>query len=93
MRVFQSRSFAKKVKKFSKTEKLTLDTLIKLIIKTPNIGNEKKGNLRGTFVHKFKVKTVQYLLAYRYTQETLELIMIGPHENYYRNLKKSIKGS
>lgn len=93
MRILQSRSFAKKVKNFSKVEKLTLDDQIKSIIENPNIGMEKKGDLRGIFVHKFKVKTVQYLLAYRYTQETLELIMIGPHENYYRDLKKSTKGS
>lgn len=91
MRILQSRSFAKKVKKFSKIEKVTLDGQIKLIIEDPNIGKEKKGDLRGILVHKFKIKTVQYLLAYRYTNETLELIMIGPHENYYRDLKKSVK--
>jgi len=93
MKILQSRSFAKKVKKFSKTEKLQLDDQIKLIIENPNIGTEKKGDLRGIFVHKFKVKTIQYLLAFRHTRETIELIMIGPHENYYRDLKKSIKGS
>jgi len=93
MRILQSRSFAKKVKKISKVEKLTLDDQIKLVIETPNIGKEKKGDLRGVFVHKFKIKTVPYLLAYRYTNEMLELIMIGPHENYYRDLKNSIKGS
>jgi len=90
MRILQSRSFAKKVKNFSKAEKSQLDDNIKLIIENPNIGSGKKGDLRGVFVHKFKVKTIQYLLAYRYTKETLELIMIGPHENYYRDLKKSI---
>lgn len=93
MKILQSRSFAKKVKKFSKTEKSQLDDHIRLIIENPNIGTEKKGDLRGIFMHKFKVKTIQYLLAYRYTHKTLELIMIGPHENYYRALKKSIKGS
>ena len=93
MRILQSRFFANKVKKFSKTEKTKLDDQIRLIVENPNIGIEKKGDLRGVFVLKFKVKTIQYLLAYRYTQKTLELIMIGPHENYYRDLKKSIKGS
>ncbi len=93
MKILQSRSFAKKVKKFSKTEKLQLDEQIKLIIENPNVGIEKKGDLRGIFVHKFKVKAIQHLLAYRVMQENLELIMIGPHENYYRDLKKSIKGA
>jgi len=93
MRIFQSRSFAKKVKKFSKNEKLQLDDQIKLIIKNPKAGIEKKGDLKGIFVQKFKVKTIQYLLAYRIVHENLELIMIGPHQNYYRDLKKTIKGT
>ena len=93
MRILQSRSFARKVKNFSKTEKLQLDDQIKLIIENPKVGIEKKGDLRGIFVHKFKVKTIQYLLAYRIAHKNLELIMIGPHQNYYRDLKKTIKGT
>jgi len=90
MKVLQSRIFAKKVKKLNQKEKSILDDQIKSIIGNPNIGNEKKGDLKGIFVHKFKVKTTQYLLAYRIVDENLELIMLGPHENYYRDLKKSI---
>lgn len=91
MRILQSRSFAKKVKKFSKAEKQALDDQISLILETPDIGQEKRGDLSGGFVHKFKVKAVQFLLAYRFSKETLELVMIGPRENYYRDLKKSIR--
>lgn len=87
MRVFQSRSFERKVKKFSKKEKEILDLQIREIIKNPEIGEEKKGDLKGIFVNKFKIKTAQYLLAYRIMGEDLELIMIGPHENYYKDLK------
>lgn len=90
MKVLQSRSFANKLKKLNKREKSILDDQIKSIIENPNIGDEKKGDLKGIFVHKFKVKTIQYLLAYRVVEENLELIMLGPHENYYRDLKKSI---
>lgn len=90
MRILQSRSFAKKVKKLNKNEKSILDAQIKSIIETPDIGDEKKGDLRGIFVHKFKIKTIQYLLAYRIVDKSLELIMLGPHENYYRTLKKTI---
>jgi len=91
MKIFQSRSFAQKVKKLSKAEKNTLDTEIKKIIAEPEVGIEKKGDLRGVFVHKFKIKSTQHLLAYRFTKPALELIMLGPHENYYRDLKKYIK--
>ena len=63
------------------------------ILEDPAIGTEKKGDLRGIHVYKFKLKTIQYLLAYRVTGDNLELIMIGPHQNYYRDLKKYIKST
>ncbi len=87
MRIIQSRSFEKKTKRFTKQEKKILDDQIRKIADDPKHGQEKKGDLRGVFVHKFKIKTIQYLLAYRFAGEGLELIMIGPHENYYRDLK------
>ena len=93
MKIFQSRSFERKVKKFSKAQKLQLDKQVKLILEDPSIGTEKRGDLRGVHVHKFKLKTIQYLLAYRIVGENLELIMIGPHQNYYRDLKKYIKST
>ena len=88
MKIYQSRIFAKKVKKLSKPEKVELDEIIKMIINNPAIGTEKKGDLRGIFVYKFKIKTSLYLLSYRFTVNEIELIMLGPHENYYRSLKK-----
>ena len=91
MKVLQSRSFERKVKKFTKRQKKKLDQEIRKIIDNPSIGSEKKGDLRGVFVHKFKIQTVQYLLAYRFLRNDLELIMIGPHENYYRDLKSYLE--
>jgi mRNA interferase RelE/StbE len=91
MKILQSRSFERKVKKFTKSQKNKLDEEIRNIVKSPSIGSEKKGDLRGVFVHKFKIHTLQYLLAYRFNKEILELIMIGPHENYYRVLKSYLK--
>ncbi len=91
MKIYQSRSFEKKVKRMPKREKDILDHEIKNIAVNPPIGDEKKGDLKGIFVHKFKIKTAEYLLAYRMVGEDLELIMIGPHENYYRDLKHYLK--
>lgn len=91
MQILQSRSFERKVKKFAKQEKDILDKQVKRIAENPFIGTEKKGDLRGVFVHKFKIKTIEYLLAYRFVGDDLELIMVGPHENYYRDLKSHIK--
>ncbi|MBM4137088.1 MAG: type II toxin-antitoxin system RelE/ParE family toxin [Nitrospira sp.] len=91
MKIYQSRIFENKVKKFSKQEKRILDEEIKRIIENPFVGEEKKGDLRGVYIHKFKIKTIQYLLSYRMINDGLELIMIGPHENYYRDLKSYLK--
>ena len=91
MKIFQSRIFENKVKKFSKQEKEILDGEIKKTIENLLIGEEKCGDLRGVYVHKFKIKSIQYLLSYRMMKADLELIMIGSHENYYRNLKSYLK--
>ncbi|MCB2218192.1 type II toxin-antitoxin system RelE/ParE family toxin [Desulfofustis glycolicus] len=91
MKVFQSSSFAKKVKKLKAKQKQHLDAAIKDIIPAPHIGVEKRGDLKGVFVYKFKIQGVLYLLSYRFLDEDLELIMLGPHENYYRNLKSYFK--
>jgi len=87
MRIIQSRSFERKGKRFSKQEKGILDRQIKKILDNPTIGQEKKGDLRGVYIYKFRMQTIQYLLSYRFVNKDLELIMIGPHENYYRDLK------
>jgi hypothetical protein len=91
MKIIQSRSFEQRIKKFNQAQKIVLDEQTKLIIENPTIGTEEKGDLSEVYVHKFKIKTIQYLLAYRYNEKLLELIMIGPHQNYYRDLKKYIK--
>ncbi len=91
MKIYQSRSFENKVKKFNKKEKNDLDNEIKQIAQNPSIGIEKKGDLRGVFVHKFKIKTTLHLLSYRVVADGIELIMIGVHENYYRDLKSYLK--
>ncbi len=74
-----------------KQEKEILDQEVRRIAQNPSIGEAKKGDLAGVFVHKFKIKTAQYLLAYRKVGQDLELVMIGPHENYYRDLKQYLK--
>ena len=75
----------------SKAEKDALDREVKNIAENPNVGEEKKGDLKGVFVHKFKLKTNLFLLSYRKIGVDLELIMIGSHENYYRDLKSYLK--
>ena len=91
MKIYQARAFENRVKKYSKNEKEILDSEIKKIAANPLIGEEKKGDLRDVHVYKFKIKSIKYLLAYRMIKTDLELIMIGPHENYYRDLTTYVK--
>jgi len=92
MRIIQSRTFEKRVRRLRKQEKRILDQQVRKIVKDPSVGQEKRGELRGIFVHKFKLHATQYLLSYRMANaDTLELIMIGPHENYYRDLTTYLK--
>ena len=71
-----------------KTQKLQLDKAVMAILTQSNIGDEKKGDLRGVYVYKFPMNNINHIIAYRFSTETLELIMFGPHENYYRDLKR-----
>jgi len=92
MRIVQSRTFEKRVRRFGKQEKKILDRQVRKIARDPDTGQEKRGELRGVFVHKFRIHATQYLLAYRLKDDdALELIMIGPHENYYRDLTNYLK--
>jgi len=91
MKIYQSGSFERKVKRFNKNEKSSLDNEIKQIVQDPSVGIEKKGDLKGVFVHKFKIKMALYLLSYRLVPDGIELITIGSHENYYRNFKSHLR--
>lgn len=93
MKIYQSRVFENKTKKLSKKEKEILDNEIKRIIENPFIGEQKKGDLRDIYIHKFKIKSIEHFLSYRMIRDGLELIMIGQQENYYRELKSYIKES
>jgi mRNA-degrading endonuclease YafQ of YafQ-DinJ toxin-antitoxin module len=92
MKVLQSSLFARTVKKLHLSEKVLLDKAIKTLIAQPELGDLKTGDLNGVRVYKFKVHTQQMLLAYRYQQEVLMLMLLayGSHENFYRDLKKSL---
>jgi hypothetical protein len=91
MKIYQSKSFENKVKKFTLIRKTFLDSEIREIISAPSIGVEKRGDLKGIFIPKFKIKAALYLLSYRFVADGIELITIGPHENYYRGLKNYLK--
>lgn len=87
MIIRQSGIFRKGVKRLSPSQKLQLDEAIRKIVANPESGEKKKGDLQNVFVYKFKINNSNYLLAYSFSNEAIDLIMLGSHENYYRDLK------
>jgi mRNA-degrading endonuclease RelE of RelBE toxin-antitoxin system len=85
-------TFKNAAKKLPAKQKLIVEDAIEKIADDPDIGEQKKGDLAGVFVHKFKIHHQLMLLAYTYhktgKQDILTLLSLGTHENFYRNLKK-----
>ncbi|HHU49455.1 MAG TPA: type II toxin-antitoxin system RelE/ParE family toxin [Clostridiales bacterium] len=88
MKIIQSPLFGKQKKKLHKSQIKLLDKEIKKIATSPEIGQEKKGTLSGVRVYKFHIEKQLFLIAYELDNDILNLIMIGSHENYYRDLSK-----
>ena len=83
----QMPAFRKVYKKLHSNERKIVNDAIEEVVKNPLIGEEKKGDLAGVYVYKFKVSTHLYLLAYEWDPESRVLLMLGSHENFYRDLK------
>lgn len=90
--VLQTYSFKKTVKKLHANQKKDLDKAVKDLIADPTLGEQKKGDLHFLRVFKFKMVKQLTLLGYSYEDGavTLELIALGSHENFYRDVKKPI---
>ena len=89
MTVLQKPSFRKVYKKLKPNQKVDADSAIDVIITSPEIGTQKKGDLSGVYVYKFKMVGQLTLIAYTFEEENIVLtfLAIGSHENFYRDLK------
>jgi len=54
------------------------------------VKEEKKGDLAGVFVYKFKMHHQEILLAYEWIPRERLLLALGVHENFYRDLKQRL---
>ena len=88
MQVVQSSAFRRAYKKLHTNQKADADDAVLAIVADPTLGEAKKGDLAGIYVYKFQCVGQLYLLAYRYSPETRLLLLLGSHENFYRNLKR-----
>lgn len=91
--VIASPSFARVAKKLHAKDKSALDQAVKEVASNPQLGEEKRGDLSGVFVHKFKLNRQETLLAYELSPDklnptTIVLLGVGPHENFYGQLKR-----
>jgi hypothetical protein len=91
--VIASPSFARVAKKMHAKDKLVLDQAVKAVASKPLLGEEKRGDLSGVFVHKFKLNNQETWLAYELSPDKLKpttvvLLGVGPHENFYVQLKR-----
>jgi mRNA-degrading endonuclease RelE of RelBE toxin-antitoxin system len=90
MRILVTPTFQRVVKKLHPQQKSQLDAAVRIICDQPDVGEVKVGDLAGVRVYKFRMGSSLCLLAYRVLDEsTLKLLIVGPHENFYRDLKRS----
>ena len=88
MQVLQQNSFKRAYKKLQPALKQAVNEAVLVVCDNPTLGEQKKGDLAGIYVYKFSHNTQLYLLAYTFDPATLTLILLGTHENFYRELKR-----
>lgn len=91
-------SFTRIAKKLHPQDKKALDAAVSHIANHPLKGQEKKGDLTSVFVYKFKLNKQETLLAYtlvpnKLNPESVVLLAVGSHENFYETLKRGKVGA
>jgi hypothetical protein len=89
--VLQTRRFARVYKKLTQATLIAdTDAAVGAVADNPDVGERKKGDLAQLWVYKFRSQGQLYLLGYT-REDTVCLIYLeamGPHENFYRDLKR-----
>jgi mRNA-degrading endonuclease YafQ of YafQ-DinJ toxin-antitoxin module len=91
MLIEQTRQFKKSYKKLHPNQLPETNAAIESIIENPNIGEQKHGDLSWLKVHKFNILGQLTLIGYSIDDNaTLTFVALGPHENFYRNIKHTL---
>lgn len=89
MRILVTPTFERAVKKLHNQQKANLDAAVRAVAADVEIGEAKVGDLAGIRVYKFRLANQLCLLSYRaLDEETIKLLTVGPHENFYHDLKR-----
>jgi hypothetical protein len=89
IQIIQSAAFRRAYKRLHPNQKADVDDAVQAIVGNPEIGETKKGDLAGVYVYKFQCVSQLMLLAYAYDPATRLLLLLGSHENLYRELKRN----
>lgn len=86
-------SFDRVIKRLHAKDKKVLDDAVRVILEDPSVGEEKRGDLVGAFVYRFKLNGQETLWAYELRPNkkkptSVVLLAVGPHENFYLQLKR-----
>jgi len=86
-------SFGRTAKKLHPRDKKVVDQAVRDVADNSSLGEEKRGDLAGYFVYKFKLNNQETLLAYalrpdKFKPTSVVLMAVGPHENFYAQLKR-----
>lgn len=89
MQILVTPTFLKTVKKLHPNQKKSVDKAVLAISGDTKVGIAKVGDLEGIAIYKFRVNDQKWLLAYRViSKKSVKLLLVGPHENFYRDLKR-----
>lgn len=88
--VQQTRRFARQYKKLHDNTAAHVDGAISEVAGNPALGERKKGDLAALRVFKFHSAGQLYLLGYTLDEQVrlVYLEAVGPHENFYRDVKR-----
>ena len=88
--VLQTRRFARQYKRLHDNVVADVDAAVVTIAVDPTVGERKRGDLKNLFVYKFRSQGQSYLLGYTIAEvpRLVYLEAVGPHENFYRDLKR-----
>ncbi|MBF0424668.1 MAG: type II toxin-antitoxin system RelE/ParE family toxin [Magnetococcales bacterium] len=92
MRILHTRIFKNDIKRLHPNQKAAVDGAVRSVVSDPEVGEAKVGDLARVRVYKFRVVGQLVLLAYawREADDTLVLLALGSHENFYRDLNLTL---
>lgn len=87
----QTRRFARQYKKLNDNMATDVDSAVESVCRAPHSGDRKKGDLSDLWVYKLKSQGQLYLLGHTLDAGVRRVYLeaIGPHENFYRDRKRT----